>query len=88
MVLVALLQNFTGDSDLGNGESSLPAAHRHLLLEVPILGGHSLFGGGRGNFLEEYAEHFPTVEVDQWFWSLFAGNKGGTAGAKKWYQFV
>ncbi len=29
----------------------------------------------RGNFLEEYAEHFPTVEVDQWFWSLFAGNK-------------
>lgn len=29
----------------------------------------------RGNFLEEYAEHFPTVEVDQWFWSLFAGDK-------------
>lgn len=29
----------------------------------------------RGNYLEEYAEHFPTVEVDQWFWSLFVGNK-------------
>ena len=28
-----------------------------------------------GKYLEEYAEHFPTVEVDQWFWSLFAGNK-------------
>ena len=28
----------------------------------------------RRNYLEEYAEHFPTVEVDQWFWSLFAGN--------------
>lgn len=26
-----------------------------------------------GNFLEEYARHFNTVEIDQWFWSLFAG---------------
>ncbi len=26
------------------------------------------------NFLEEYSRHFSTVEVDQWFWSLFAGN--------------
>lgn len=29
----------------------------------------------RGNYIEEYAEHYPTVEVDQWFWSLFAGNR-------------
>lgn len=29
----------------------------------------------RRPYLEEYAEHFPTVEVDQWFWSLFSGNK-------------
>ncbi|TKB05950.1 DUF72 domain-containing protein [Desulforhopalus sp. IMCC35007] len=26
------------------------------------------------NFLQEYSEHFQTVEVDQWFWSLFKGN--------------
>jgi uncharacterized protein YecE (DUF72 family) len=26
------------------------------------------------NFLKEYSEHFQTVEVDQWFWSLFKGN--------------
>lgn len=31
--------------------------------------------GSKGNYLEEYAEHFPTVEIDQWFWSLFAGDK-------------
>lgn len=29
----------------------------------------------KDNYLEEYAEHFPTVEIDQWFWSLFAGDK-------------
>jgi len=27
------------------------------------------------NFLQEYSKHFSTVEVDQWFWSLFKGNK-------------
>ena len=27
------------------------------------------------NFLREYSQHFSTVEVDQWFWSLFAGDK-------------
>jgi uncharacterized protein YecE (DUF72 family) len=27
------------------------------------------------NFLREYSLHFSTVEVDQWFWSLFAGDK-------------
>jgi uncharacterized protein YecE (DUF72 family) len=31
--------------------------------------------GSKENYLKEYAEHFPTVEVDQWFWSLFAGDK-------------
>ena len=23
------------------------------------------------NYLQEYSKHFSTVEVDQWFWSLF-----------------
>jgi uncharacterized protein YecE (DUF72 family) len=27
------------------------------------------------NYLREYSHHFRTVEVDQWFWSLFAGDK-------------
>ncbi|MGE5343022.1 MAG: DUF72 domain-containing protein [Candidatus Omnitrophota bacterium] len=27
------------------------------------------------NYLEEYAKHFDTVEVDQWFWSLFGVDK-------------
>ncbi len=27
------------------------------------------------NFLEEYAGKYPTVEIDQWFWSLFPGTK-------------
>ncbi|MFT5699718.1 MAG: hypothetical protein ACI8ZB_002579 [Desulforhopalus sp.] len=27
------------------------------------------------NYLEEYSHHYKTVEVDQWFWSLFPGNK-------------
>lgn len=27
------------------------------------------------NYLTEYSRHYRTVEVDQWFWSLFAGNK-------------
>ena len=26
------------------------------------------------NHLQEYSKHFSTVEVDQWFWSLFKGN--------------
>ncbi len=26
------------------------------------------------NYLMEYSRHFNTVEVDQWFWSLFAGD--------------
>ena len=27
------------------------------------------------NYLSEYARHYDTVEIDQWFWSLFPGNK-------------
>lgn len=27
------------------------------------------------NYLREYSRHFSTVEIDQWFWSLFAGDK-------------
>jgi uncharacterized protein YecE (DUF72 family) len=26
------------------------------------------------NYLKEYSTHFSTVEIDQWFWSLFKGN--------------
>ncbi len=27
------------------------------------------------NYLQEYSQHYKTVEVDQWFWSLVAGDK-------------
>lgn len=27
------------------------------------------------NYLKEYSNHFNTVEIDQWFWSLFAPSK-------------
>ena len=27
------------------------------------------------NYLEEYSQHYNTVEVDQWFWSLFSSTK-------------
>lgn len=27
------------------------------------------------NYLQEYSQHYNTVEVDQWFWSLFKGDK-------------
>ncbi|MCP5051148.1 MAG: DUF72 domain-containing protein [bacterium] len=30
---------------------------------------------GKYNFLEEYAKHHDSVEVDQWFWSLFGADK-------------
>jgi len=30
---------------------------------------------GSPNYLKEYARRYNTVEIDQWFWSLFAGNK-------------
>lgn len=31
--------------------------------------------GGAINYLHEYSKHYATVEVDQWFWSLFAGDQ-------------
>jgi uncharacterized protein YecE (DUF72 family) len=35
-----------------------------------------LYSGSAGvNYLKEYSEHFPTVEIDQWFWSLYPGDK-------------
>ena len=30
---------------------------------------------GDFDYLQEYAKHFSTVEIDQWFWSLFAADK-------------
>ncbi|MCB2216981.1 MAG: DUF72 domain-containing protein [Desulfobulbaceae bacterium] len=30
---------------------------------------------GAVNYLREYSKHYSTVEVDQWFWSLFSGDK-------------
>jgi len=27
------------------------------------------------NYLKEYSRHYGTVEIDQWFWSLFSGDK-------------
>ena len=27
------------------------------------------------NYLQEYARHYSTVEIDQWFWSLFDADK-------------
>jgi len=27
------------------------------------------------NYLKEYSKHYNCVEVDQWFWSLFPGDK-------------
>ena len=27
------------------------------------------------NYLQEYAQHYDTVEIDQWFWSLFSSTK-------------
>ena len=32
-------------------------------------------GQDKINYLEEYSTHFNTVEIDQWFWSLFLPNK-------------
>jgi uncharacterized protein YecE (DUF72 family) len=30
--------------------------------------------GDGSDYLHEYSRHFSTVEIDQWFWSLFKGN--------------
>jgi uncharacterized protein YecE (DUF72 family) len=34
-----------------------------------------VYSEGVDNYLEEYARKYVTVEIDQWFWSLFAGGK-------------
>ena len=35
-----------------------------------------MYSGEKGeNLLASYARHFDTVEVDQWFWSLFGSDK-------------
>ena len=35
-----------------------------------------VYSNAKGNnYLREYSQHFSTVEVDQWFWSLFDGDK-------------
>ena len=31
--------------------------------------------GVGSNYLSEYAKYYNTVEIDQWFWSLFVGDK-------------
>ncbi len=31
-------------------------------------------GGQRSTYLEQYSRHYSTVEIDQWFWSLFKGD--------------
>jgi uncharacterized protein YecE (DUF72 family) len=44
-----------------------------------------------GDFLREYAAHFDTVEVDQWFWSLFGAGTvrlPDTADARAYRQAV
>jgi uncharacterized protein YecE (DUF72 family) len=38
--------------------------------------------GGKYNYLKEYSRHFNTVEVDQWFWSLFGVDKVKLPDAK------
>ena len=46
---------------------------------------------GEFDYLEEYARHFDTVEVDQWFWSLFPGDKTvlpKTADARRYARAV
>jgi uncharacterized protein YecE (DUF72 family) len=35
--------------------------------------GELVYAEGSENLLEQYARKFSTVEIDQWFWSLFAG---------------
>jgi len=31
--------------------------------------------GVGSNYLSEHAKYYNTVEIDQWFWSLFVGDK-------------
>ena len=34
-----------------------------------------MYSHGVENYLQEYSRKYSTVEIDQWFWSLFPGNK-------------
>ena len=34
------------------------------------------------NYLQEYAGRYDTVEVDQWFWSLFGSDRAGTLSVR------
>jgi uncharacterized protein YecE (DUF72 family) len=34
-----------------------------------------VYSPGVKNYLQEYSRKYSTVEIDQWFWSLFPGNK-------------
>jgi uncharacterized protein YecE (DUF72 family) len=34
-----------------------------------------VYSPGVTNFLVEYAQKYPTVEIDQWFWSMFPGSE-------------
>ena len=36
----------------------------------------------KANYLKEYSRHYSTVEIDQWFWSLFPGYKAKLPDSK------
>lgn len=42
----------------------------------------------KANYLAEYAQHFDTVEVDQWFWSLFGKDKVKLPDAKTVNEYL
>jgi uncharacterized protein YecE (DUF72 family) len=44
--------------------------------------------GGKYNYLKEYSRHFDTVEVDQWFWSLFGTDKVKLPDAKTVEEYL
>lgn len=43
---------------------------------------------GRHNYLQEYSQHYSTVEIDQWFWSLFDGKKPVLPNPKTVQEYV
>lgn len=43
---------------------------------------------GKHNYLEEYSNHYNTVEVDQWFWSLFGENKVALPSPKTIDEYI
>lgn len=43
---------------------------------------------GKYHFLQEYAKHYDTVEVDQWFWSLFGVDKVKLPEAKTVNEYL